>query len=30
MAAQIFEEDQDDVIAQINIIPFVDIVLIGR
>ena len=28
MAAQIFEEDQDDVIAQINIIPFVDIVLV--
>ena len=28
MAAEIFEEDGDDVIAQINIIPFVDIVLV--
>jgi biopolymer transport protein ExbD len=28
MAADIFEEDRDDVIAHINVVPFVDIVLV--
>lgn len=28
MAAEIFEEDRDDVIAQINVVPFVDVVLV--